>query len=374
LWVLALAGTGRGTVVTAGGMGSRIAVLIPAHNEGPGIARAVAQALRLDYPRERYEVFVVADHCTDDTALRAEAAGALVYRRIVGERGSKGAALSWLFEQVDRDWPGADAVVVFDADTQVDARFLAVVDAYLSIGASVIQGRHQIANPVDGVYPSLHDAMVRIDNRMGNQGRANLGLSAKNMGDSIAYRADVARLYWSEHGLTEDYALRQRLLLEGIRITYAPDALGLGEAPISWADASTQRSRWIKGTLQSSRRYARAMTVEAARRRNLALLDGALQSLLPSYSTLVLMSILGLALSIVARPTPLLVKPLAWVGLLALLGALPVFVLIADRAPLRCFVCLLVGPVFIGWRSALALNARVWRRGVAWQRTRRRLT
>src|SRR5207237_7553717 len=133
-----------------------------------------------------------------------------------GPRGSKGAALRWLFARIldpDSKWSPAapyDAVVIFDADTHVQRDFLRLMDARLSGGASVIQGQHRIRNPRDGWFPALTWAMFIIDNRLQNLGRTNLGLSAKNMGDSICFRADVLRrLGWGE-GLTEDYAFRQQ--------------------------------------------------------------------------------------------------------------------------------------------------------------------
>ena len=92
------------------------------------------------------------------------------------------------------------------------------MDSRLAQGAQVVQGQHVIRNPDDGWFPALTWAMFLIDNRIQNLGRSNLGWSAKNMGDSICFRADVLRrLGWGE-GLTEDYQLRQRLLLAGIAI------------------------------------------------------------------------------------------------------------------------------------------------------------
>jgi cellulose synthase/poly-beta-1,6-N-acetylglucosamine synthase-like glycosyltransferase len=55
-----------------------ISLIIAAHNEQQVIEAKVANALALDYPRERLEVIVACDGCTDATAERARAAGAEV--------------------------------------------------------------------------------------------------------------------------------------------------------------------------------------------------------------------------------------------------------------------------------------------------------
>ena len=53
-----------------------VSLIIAAHNEQSVIAAKVADALALDYPRERLEVIVACDGCTDQTAERARQAGA----------------------------------------------------------------------------------------------------------------------------------------------------------------------------------------------------------------------------------------------------------------------------------------------------------
>src|SRR5262245_54143654 len=47
---------------------TRVAVLVPAHDEAELIARCVRSLLDQTYPSDRYEVVVIADNCSDDTA------------------------------------------------------------------------------------------------------------------------------------------------------------------------------------------------------------------------------------------------------------------------------------------------------------------
>ena len=53
-----------------------VALIVAAHNEEDVIEARVANALALDWPRERLEVVVACDGCSDATAERARAAGA----------------------------------------------------------------------------------------------------------------------------------------------------------------------------------------------------------------------------------------------------------------------------------------------------------
>src|SRR5512143_701417 len=245
LLVLAMASTRASPVVARRESSTRFASVIPAHDEASVIAATVTRLRSLDYPAELFAIHVVADHCSDETAALARQVGAAVHERNDGPRTGKGAALAWLFGRILDD--PYDAVVVFDSDTRVATDFLRVMDSRLAQGAQVLHGQHVIRNPDDGWFPALTWAMFLIDNRIQNLGRSNLGWSAKNMGDSICFRADILRrLGWGE-GLTEDYQLRQRLLLAGIAIRYEPLAKGYGEAPGTWAQARAQRARWLQG-------------------------------------------------------------------------------------------------------------------------------
>jgi glycosyltransferase involved in cell wall biosynthesis len=53
-----------------------VSLIVAAHDEQEVIAAKVANALGLDWPRDRLEVIVSCDGCTDQTAARARAAGA----------------------------------------------------------------------------------------------------------------------------------------------------------------------------------------------------------------------------------------------------------------------------------------------------------
>jgi glycosyltransferase involved in cell wall biosynthesis len=100
-----------------------ILALIPGYQEGPRIGPVVVAA------RRWLPVVVVDDGSTDDTAARAEAAGATVIRQV--PNAGKGAALRAGFRHaLDA---GAAAVVTLDADGQHDPAeipdFLAAFDA-----------------------------------------------------------------------------------------------------------------------------------------------------------------------------------------------------------------------------------------------------
>lgn len=369
-WLLALGSMRTPRIALREKPRHRFAIAIPAHDEEAVIGRTLERLHHQRYPRQLYDVFVVADHCTDGTAAIARQHGVLCYERATPPRGSKGAALAWLTERIFEVGVPYDAVVIFDADTQVDAAFLRVMDTRLARGDQVIQGQHRIANPGTGWFAALTWAMFMIDNRFQNLGRSNLGFSAKIMGDSICFRADLLRrLGWDTAGLTEDFEMGLRLLLEGVRVVYEPAAVGCGESPSTWAAARAQRARWLRGAAEAKRRYGWRLLREGLRRRDLVMLEGAARSLLPVYSTLTLVSLVGTLMHLAFFVWSGVFLTGLWALLVVLLGIYPFFGLVLERAPLRAYLSILSGPLFILWRTWVSLWACYGRRPVQWVRT-----
>jgi glycosyltransferase involved in cell wall biosynthesis len=123
--------------------------LIPGYQEGPRIA-AVVEAARRFLP-----VVVVDDGSTDDTAARAEAAGATVL--VQRPNAGKGAALRAGFRHALAD--GATAVVTLDADGQHDpAEIPTFLAAFEATGAELIIGQRDF-----GTMPLVR----RLSNTLG---------------------------------------------------------------------------------------------------------------------------------------------------------------------------------------------------------------
>jgi cellulose synthase/poly-beta-1,6-N-acetylglucosamine synthase-like glycosyltransferase len=69
-------GVRRSEERTASPPSRQVSLIVPAHDEQEVIGAKVRNALALDYPRELLQVIVSCDGCSDETAVRARAAGA----------------------------------------------------------------------------------------------------------------------------------------------------------------------------------------------------------------------------------------------------------------------------------------------------------
>jgi cellulose synthase/poly-beta-1,6-N-acetylglucosamine synthase-like glycosyltransferase len=347
----------------------RFAIAIPAHDEEAVIGYTVATLKGLDYPHQLYDIYVVADYCSDLTCQAATNAGAITYERSDGERGGKGSALRYLFQKIFDSGIDYDAIVIFDADTRVDPSSLQFMNSHLNLGAQVIQGKHVISNPREGWFPALTWAMMTIDNRFSNHGRTNLKLSAKHMGDSICFRSEILDRFGWGKGLTEDYELRFSLILDGYAIQYEPNAIGYGQAAQSLSQALAQRLRWARGMADARKVYRNLMICEMIRQKSRLTIDATLGMLIPSYSTLTLISIVALLINIILMPNvwPFLIN--LWIFAVVILFIYPLFGLALEKAPGWAYLAILSGPFFIVWRTLLNIQARLRPSNITWVRT-----
>ncbi len=153
--------------------------LVAAHNEEVVIENLVESLKHLDYPKELYDIFVIADNCTDNTAKIARAAGANVFERFNKEKRGKGFALEWMFDKIFKMDTHYDGIAVFDADNLVDKNFLKEMNNKMCEGFKVVQGYIDSKNPQDSWITESYAIAFTSANRMLQLAKSNIGLSAQ---------------------------------------------------------------------------------------------------------------------------------------------------------------------------------------------------
>lgn len=234
---------------------SRFAILVPAHNEEL-VIRALVEALsQLDYPRELYDVYVVADNCTDATARTARLAGARVFERRSQRRG-KGYALAYGWRHIRRRGR-YDAMAVLDADNLVPANFLARLNDHLLAGHAIVQCRKESKNPYDNGVTAVKTLFLWTSDRFVFAPKSRLGLSSVLLGSGMCISTEVLeRLGWRAFCLTEDFEFTAQALLAGYRVHWSDETVVYEEQPTEFAVALKQHIRWARGQNQVFFRYA----------------------------------------------------------------------------------------------------------------------
>lgn len=267
---------------------NKFALLIAAHNEEVVIGSLIESMLKLDYPKEMYDIFVIADNCTDDTAKIAKGYGVNVCERFAKDKRGKGYALEWMFAKLFNMKKQYDAIAIFDADNLVHKDFLKEINSKLQDGYKVVQGYIDSKNPDDSWISAAYSIAFWTQNRMFQLARANVGFSNQIGGTGFAIETNtLKKLGWGATCLTEDLEFTCKLVLNGEKVGWAHDAIIYDEKPLKLAQSWSQRKRWMQGFTDVASRYFFKLVKKSIIDRKFYMFDCALYVLQPFVTLLI---------------------------------------------------------------------------------------
>ena len=256
----------------------RFMAIIPAHNEQEVIENLVESLKNQNYNKELYDIYVIADNCTDNTARVARNAGAIVYERYDETKKTKGYALDWFLQQKIKEDAPYDAICIFDADNIVYKNFLKAMNKKLCQGEEVVQGYRDIKNPTDNWITSGYALFYWTMHRFYHLARYNLGLSPLLNGTGFMVKFDIIKENngWKTVTLTEDIEFSLQRILKGKRLGWATDAIVYDEQPTGFKQSWSQRSRWTVGHMQCIKEYTGKLAEAAKENKTMVNFDGLL--------------------------------------------------------------------------------------------------
>ncbi len=353
---------------------STFAIIVAAHNEEQVIRHLIENLQVLKYPRELYDIFVVADNCTDSTAKIARSAGAIVHERFNLEERGKGYAMEWMFSKLFKLQRNYDGVVVFDADNLVHENFLLEMNNRLCKGEKVIQGYLDAKNPDDTWISGTFAISFWVVNHIWHLAKYNIGLSSVLGGTGMCISTEVLRKFgWGATCLTEDMEFTMKVLLKGIPTTWAHDAIVYDEKPLTFAQAWKQRKRWAQGHFDIAGRYIPSMLIEGIKQRDIRILDGVFHLLQPYFlivSTLFVLSsyvytIVPFYTNIINIILPIEVMKVIAIGQYVF----PVLILARIGASGKTWLYLLLYPVFVYSWIPITILGFIHRNDHEWSHT-----
>lgn len=112
-------------------------ILIPAHNESDQIVETLDSLWAQSTVPKR--IVVIADNCTDNTAELARTHGAEVFETIENKHKKAGGLNQWLDQNLD-EHGNDELIMVMDADSALDSRFLELAMKHITKGYSACGG------------------------------------------------------------------------------------------------------------------------------------------------------------------------------------------------------------------------------------------
>ena len=229
-----------------------IAVFVPAYKEDGVIISTAESMLVLDYPKELYDVYILADSFQPQTlsALKQLPINVL---EVAFEKSTKTKALNEGFSRINKQY---DIALICDADNVLAKNFLKKVNNAFVAGAKAVQGQ-RIAKNLDSSYAILDACSESINNHIFRRGTNAVGLASAVIGSGMAFDYNLAKNILKEINAIGgfDKPLQIKIVDQGIRIEYLEDALIFDEKVDSLGAFKQQRRRWFSSQFIYMKEY-----------------------------------------------------------------------------------------------------------------------
>lgn len=232
---------------------TRFLILVPAHNEEAVIGDMVRNLQNLDYPKEMYDFYIIADNCEDNTAEIAASLGANVienHKSSPDAPTGKPLALRKALQYVSDYAEKYDLLMLFDADNLMDATILREVNSqYVSENKPEIIQCYLGSKNKEGIVAQFYHVTYTITNRFSNLSKYRLGLNVAVGGTGFAIQTAYLeqRGGWTTMSLTEDFEMQVDVTLNGGRILWNNNVRIYDEKPTNILASLRQRIRWGQG-------------------------------------------------------------------------------------------------------------------------------
>jgi cellulose synthase/poly-beta-1,6-N-acetylglucosamine synthase-like glycosyltransferase len=185
----------------------------------------------------------------------------------------------------------------------------------------------------------------------------------------------IQRYGWNAFSITENWEYYVRLTLNGHVVRYAPDAVIFSHAVTALSHGETQRKRWFKGRMDILVNFSLSLIKCAFRSRQANCMDTLIELASPSYSMLLIWSLISLVLTALlgaahAIPASWIIWPFVLFVLLGVLFAAGLFV---SKAPWKTWFQLLYLPIFLAWKLTVTVKGLLSYGDKTWQKTERKL-
>ena len=235
----------------------RVAYLIPAHNEEDVIFTTVKALLEeQDYPRDKFDVFVVAHNCTDRTAELALQAGAKVLILNDPDPAHR-MALYPMKYGVDHilgiQGEGTyDFILRLDADNHVNREFTSLMNDAFQSGVEFGRSYEGALNGAQNFYTKACALFYAFDSRFGSRVRERLGIAAHINGSGSMMSVELLRSCggYDCKTITEDAEFNFNRMLEGKKGHYVEDAVAYEDMPSSFKVTLSRNKRIGSGNME----------------------------------------------------------------------------------------------------------------------------
>ncbi|MBF2545632.1 glycosyltransferase family 2 protein [Listeria seeligeri] len=233
-----------------------ISVMVPAHNEGKVIVKTVESLLAFDYPKDRYEIIVINDNSSDNSAELLEAIRAKNPTRqleiintdnVTGGKG-KSNALNIGFAESRGEY-----IAIYDADNTPERQALRILVGEITNDAKLgaVIGKFRTRNRNASWLTRFINIETLSFQWMAQAGRWALFKLCTIPGTNFIVRRSLLEAVggWDVKAVAEDTEISFRIYMMGYRIKFQSKAVTWEQEPQTLPVWFKQRSRWAKGNI-----------------------------------------------------------------------------------------------------------------------------
>lgn len=243
------------------GQEPEVAIIVPAYNEGPAVARTIDACMSLLYPRGKIEIVVVNDGSTDDTWANMVNAAAryppgAVHCLDLGSNQGKRAAMAAGIRATS-----AEILIFVNSDSMPEpdgVQRLVQVFADPRVGAA--SGLTMVRNANENALTRMQQARYYVSFQLLKAAESVLGAVSCNPGCFSAYRRSAVlmvlnrwehqRFLGIECTFGDDRSLTNMVLRKGWISAYHSGAVAWTDVPDKYRKFFRQQLRWKKSWLR----------------------------------------------------------------------------------------------------------------------------
>lgn len=256
----------------------RFAVLIPGYKEDAVIVEVAKDAIKQQYPVDKFDVVIVADSFQTSTIETLKKLPVKVIE-VSFETSTKAKALNKAMDVLGDNY---DVALILDADNLMETDFLSKMNVAFNRGYKAVQG-HRVAKNTNTTFAVLDAISEEVNNHIFRQGHRVLNMSCGLIGSGMAFEyaffKAIMKNVLAVGGF--DKELELKLAHDKVMVEYLPDAYVLDEKIQDSGNFSNQRRRWLSAQVVYLRRYFFSGVYHLFAKGNLVFFDKMFQMMQP---------------------------------------------------------------------------------------------
>jgi cellulose synthase/poly-beta-1,6-N-acetylglucosamine synthase-like glycosyltransferase len=241
-------------------------IVVHSHNEEEEISKTLYSLAGLVYPWNLYDFVVIADNCTDNTAVVSKKLGARILERTPSDQDDQTDIFHWTLEHIEPLDDKYDAIVFVGSNVLISGNFLKVMNQYLEEGSVIIQSANRMISDQTTMKVKYKRICWILRTFINALGRKKLNLGTMLLGNGTCFKTEILKDNSVELShIQDDFGYSILLQTDELQVDFAPEAVvwsplndSSTEAKLDWPHRMIKQLLAIKRNLSYFFTYFKA--------------------------------------------------------------------------------------------------------------------